>query len=84
MLRLDRRNKLGFDLTRVLRTPYRIDDFQQVYFVIDSLEALLDTTVSTDFAPIYAALEDASDHAIDAILPADHVFSRGTQRHVTG
>src|SRR5690606_26367597 len=25
-------NRLGFDLERVMRTPYRIDDFQQVYF----------------------------------------------------
>ncbi len=75
--------RLGFDLERVLRTPYRIDDFQQVYFVIDSLQALLDTTVNTDFAPLYAALADAPDYAIDAILPADHVYARGTQRHVS-
>ena len=33
-------NRLGFDLERVMRTPYRIDDFQQVYFVIPSLKAL--------------------------------------------
>ena len=77
-------NRLGFDLERVLRTPYRIDDFQQVYFVIDSLQALLDRTVKTDFAPIYAALENASDYAIDAVLPQDQVYTRGTQRHVTG
>ena len=77
-------NRLGFDLERVLRTPYRIDDFQQVYFVIDSLRALLDTTVGTDFAPIYATLESAADYAIDAVLPQDHVFTRGTQRHVSG
>ena len=32
-------NRLGFDLERVMRTLYRIDDFQQVYFVIPSLEA---------------------------------------------
>lgn len=30
---LYRRLLLGFDLMRVMRTPYRIDDFQQVYFV---------------------------------------------------
>src|SRR5262245_50548008 len=30
-------NRLGFDLERVMRTLYRIDDFQQVYFVIPSL-----------------------------------------------
>ena len=77
-------NRLGFDLRRVLRTPYRIDDFQQVYFVIDSLESLLETTVNTDFAPIYAELETAADIPIAGILPDDLVHSRGTQRHVTG
>jgi phenylalanine-4-hydroxylase len=80
----DSPNRIGFDLNRVLRTPYRIDDFQQVYFVIDSLQSLLDKTVNTDFAPIYAALVDSADIPIEAILPEDAVFSRGTQRHVTG
>jgi phenylalanine-4-hydroxylase len=74
-------NRLGFDLTRVLRTPYRIDDFQQVYFVIDSLQSLLDTTVQTDFAPIYAAISEAPDIPIATILPNDTIFTRGTQRH---
>ena len=70
-------NRLGFDLTRVLRTPYRIDDFQQVYFVIESLKSLLDTTVQTDFAPIYTALSGAPDIPLDAILPDDKLFTRG-------
>ena len=30
-------NRIGFDLERVMRTDYRIDDFQESYFVIDSL-----------------------------------------------
>jgi phenylalanine-4-hydroxylase len=77
-------NRVGFDLQRVLRTPYRIDDFQQVYFVIDSLQGLLDSTVNTDFAPIYERLGDAADIPIEAVLPADHVYHRGTQDHVTG
>ncbi|MGH6993024.1 MAG: phenylalanine 4-monooxygenase, partial [Caulobacteraceae bacterium] len=51
-------NRLGFDLERVMRTPYRIDDFQQTYFVIDSFEALRRETYQ-DFAPIYRALEGA-------------------------
>jgi phenylalanine-4-hydroxylase len=63
-----------------MRTPYRIDDFQQVYFVIPSLQALLDATLQ-DFAPIYAALEAAEDVAIDAVLPSDRVFTTGTQAY---
>jgi phenylalanine-4-hydroxylase len=73
-------NRLGFDLERVMRTPYRIDDFQQVYFVIPSLQALLDATLQ-DFAPIYRRLAKAQDVAIEAVLPADKVFTAGTQAY---
>jgi phenylalanine-4-hydroxylase len=73
-------NRLGFDLERVMRTPYRIDDFQQVYFVIPSLQALLDATLQ-DFAPIYDRLSRAEDVAIEAILPADEVVTAGTQAY---
>ena len=74
-------NRLGFTLKRVLRTPYRIDDFQQNYFVIDSLQSLLDETVQTDFAPLYAALSNLPEIQIAAIEPEDRVFTRGTQHY---
>jgi phenylalanine-4-hydroxylase len=73
-------NRLGFDLERVMRTPYRIDDFQQVYFVIPSLKALLNATLQ-DFAPIYERLSQAPDIAIDAMAPGDRVFTCGTQAY---
>ena len=73
-------NRLGFDLERVMRTPYRIDDFQQVYFVVPSLQALLDATLQ-DFAPIYDRLAQARDIPIEAIELSDRVFTRGTQAH---
>jgi phenylalanine-4-hydroxylase len=73
-------NRLGFDLERVMRTPYRIDDFQQVYFVVPSLRALLDATLQ-DFAPIYDRLSRASDIPITEIEATDHVFTRGTQAY---
>jgi phenylalanine-4-hydroxylase len=74
-------NRLGFDLERVLRTPYRIDDFQQVYFVIPDLQSLLDTTTQTDFAPLYARLENAQDLPIAAVAEQDRVFHCGTQQY---
>jgi phenylalanine-4-hydroxylase len=74
-------NRLGFDLERVLRTPYRIDDFQQVYFVIPGLQALLDTTTQTDFAPLYARVEQQADLPIEATTAQDRVFHRGTQEY---
>ncbi len=74
-------HRLGFDLRRVLRTPYRIDDFQQVYFVIQSLQSLLDTTTQTDFAPLYHELDSQPDLSIAAITQPDKVFNRGTQEY---
>lgn len=74
-------NRLGYDLRRLMRTPYRIDDYQQSYFVIDSFEQLLRSAIETDFAPLYAALEAEPDVAIEAVLPSDTVFTRGTQHY---
>jgi phenylalanine-4-hydroxylase len=73
-------NRLGFDLERVMRTPYRIDDFQQVYFVIPSLESLLEKTLE-NFDPMYARLDGAGDIPIAAITPDDQVFTAGTQAY---
>jgi phenylalanine-4-hydroxylase len=73
-------NRLVFDLERVMRTPYRIDDFQQIYFVIPSLEALLAASLQ-DFASLYARLEGAADIPIAEIIPQDRVLTRGTQAY---
>ena len=73
-------NRIGFDLERVMRTPYRIDDFQQVYFVIPSLKALRETTLA-DFSAIYARLEGQPDIAIDTMSPGDRIFTCGTQTY---
>ena len=73
-------NRLGFDLERVMKTLYRIDDFQQVYFVIDSIEELKAVTLQ-DFGPLYERLKGAEDLPIDTILPSDKVFTRGTQAY---
>ena len=77
-------NRIGFDLRRVMRTRYRIDDYQQTYFVIPGFEALLRQTLETDFAPLYAELEGQPDLAIDTVLPTDRLFTRGTQAHARG
>ena len=74
-------NRLGFDLRRLMRTKYRIDDFQQNYFVIDSFEDLLRQTLETDFGPLYNELARSEDIEIETILPMDRVYTRGTQAH---
>ncbi|MBV9842550.1 MAG: phenylalanine 4-monooxygenase [Sphingomonadaceae bacterium] len=77
-------NRIRFDLVRVMRTRYRIDDYQQVYFVLDSFEDLLRQTVETDFAPLYARLEALPDLAPDALLPDDAIITHGTQEYARG
>ncbi len=74
-------NRIGFDLERIMRTDYRIDDFQQNYFVIDSFDQLLRTTIDTDFAPLYTRLEAQPDIAIADIVDGDDVITRGTQAY---
>jgi phenylalanine-4-hydroxylase len=61
-----RPNRIHFALLRVMRTRYRIDTFQQTYFVIDDFQQLFEAT-RPDFAPIYrdiAALPDIEPQAL--------------------
>jgi len=72
-------NRIAFDMARVMRTEYRIDDFQQNYFVIPSFEELLRQTVETDFAPLYAEMKAQADIPVAEIVPGDTVLTHGTQ-----
>lgn len=74
-------NRIRFDLERVMRTEYRIDNYQQVYFVIDSFDALLRQTLETDFAPLYRRLEGLGDLAPGDLIDADEAVTRGTQAY---
>ena len=74
-------NRISFDLRRVMRTDYRIDDYQQSYFVIPSFDELLRVTVETDFAPVYRELDGLSDYAVDAVTENDPIIARGTQAY---
>ena len=74
-------NRIAFDIARVMRTEYRIDDFQQNYFVIPSFDELLRVTVETDFAPLYDRLKAQDDIAVAAIVPGDEVLTHGTQAY---
>ena len=72
-------NRLHFDLERVMHTDYRIDDFQQVYFAIESFEQLLNVTYQ-DFGPLYEKMSrDKHTHPITDILDGDIIYTRGTQ-----
>jgi len=60
---LPRRRPL--ELERTMRTRYKIDTFQQTYFVIDSFEALFEMT-APDFTPLYARLRGLPELAADS------------------
>jgi phenylalanine-4-hydroxylase len=74
-------NRIALDLARVMRTEYRIDDFQQNYFVIPSFDELLRLTVETDFAPLYEELKALPDIPVAQIEPDDVVLTEGTQAY---
>ncbi|WCM28780.1 phenylalanine 4-monooxygenase [Sphingomonas sp. QA11] len=74
-------NRIGFDLERVMRSRYRIDDYQQNYFVIDSFEDLLARTRDADFRPIYERLRDQPAIDVGELAPGDRMFHRGTQAY---
>lgn len=70
-------NRMRFDLERVMRTRYRIDDFQETYFVVRNLEELLDLA-RIDFAPAYARIKGQPEFEPGQILATDAVLARGT------
>lgn len=67
----DEPQRLRFQLVRVMRTQYRIDDFQRTYFVLDSFEELFDACYRTDFAPLYGCYAEQEAFAADARAPGD-------------
>ena len=73
-------NRIRFDLERVMRTTYRIDDFQETYFVIDSLDQLL-ALAHIDFAPLYERIDTGPEHAPGATLPGETLLTRGSGRY---
>jgi phenylalanine-4-hydroxylase len=69
-------NRIGFDLLRIMQTRYKIDTFQETYFVIRDFEQLFEAT-APDFTPYYAALRGKEPHAPSTVLASDRVYHRG-------
>ena len=67
-------DRILFNLQRVMRTTYRIDDYQDCYFVIDSFDQLFDATLP-DFTPYYEALAKLPDIAPGELLAEDRRFT---------
>jgi len=66
--------RLGFDLMRIMRTQYKIDDFQRCYFVIDSFDELFDAT-RPDFTPLYETLKSLPEIEAEAIVAGDRLIN---------
>ena len=66
-------NRIGFDLTRIMRTLYKIDNFQETYFVIDSFDQLFAAT-QQDFGPIYEGLVGLPDLGTRDVLAGDSLI----------
>ena len=76
-LESDSPNRVAFDLERVMRTKYIIDDFQQTYFVIDSFDKLLEECYQ-DFGALYERIRTATDIEAHELLDGDNVLTKGT------
>ena len=70
-------NRIRFDVERVMRTQYRIDDFQETYFVIDGFEDLLNLA-KIDFEPVYQRIKGQPEFQPGDILPTEEPITRGT------
>lgn len=76
-------NRVGFNLARVMRTEYRIDDYQETYFVLDGLDDLPDLSRAA-LDPVFTALAGHSDIAPGDTLDNDVVITRGDGTHHQG
>jgi phenylalanine-4-hydroxylase len=78
-----RPHRIGFDLRRIMRTRYRIDRFQETYFVIDAFQQLFDAT-RPDFAPIYRDIAALPDFEPDQLTPDDRPYEAAPGRQKNG
>ncbi len=58
--------RISLNLLRTMRTRYKIDSYQQTYFVIDSFQELFDKT-APDFTPIYERVKQLPELVADAV-----------------
>ena len=73
-------NRIAFDLLRVMQSHYKIDTFQDTYFVIKSFDELFVAT-APDFTPYYSELAKRNVLAANEVLATDkliQIFDKGT------
>ena len=65
--------RLPLQLERTMRTLYKIDTYQQTYFVIDDMPHLLNLA-DTDFAPLYEQLRQLPTIGAKELLPGEQLI----------
>ena len=70
-------NFLQFELERVLRTGYYIDDFQASYFTIDSFDALFKECIERPFIPLYESCRNKPTLSPFEVTDSDKVLRQG-------
>jgi len=73
-------NRLRFEVERVMRTHYRIDDFQEAYFVIQDLDELLQLA-HIDFGPIYERVNGQAEYQPGTVLADRRARDTKVGRH---
>lgn len=63
-------HRIPFNVERVMRTLYKIDAYQETYFVIRDFQQLFDDT-APDFTPIYEKLKTLDALPADCLLPGE-------------
>lgn len=66
--------RLRFDLARVMATDFRIDAFQETYFVLENYDELF-VAMAQDFTPIYERLRNADAIPARAIRAGDRIVN---------
>lgn len=66
-------HRVAFDVMRLMRTRYKIDTYQETYFVIDSIQQLFDAT-APDFAPYYEHVQKLPELAANAHLAGEQTY----------
>ena len=69
-------NRIPFQLERVMRTLYKIDSYQETYFVIRDFQQLFDDT-APDFTALYEQLKAQDALPANTLLPGEHNFPVG-------
>lgn len=62
--------RIALNAERTMRTLYKIDSYQETYFVIDAFQELFDQT-APDFSPIYERLKTQPVLAANTLLPGE-------------